>query len=206
MTHRTSTQRSRIGLSVQQCRERRADIARAVRSGATTREAAAGFGVSVATVDRACAANGVTIGPHGEAGVGPVIRRRWKRIAEAVAGGKSVAEAAAEFNVCKATAQRACRAHGVKALTPGRSAALERRAAAGRFNAARGSRRRPVFDPRSRKRGSRSKVTLAIERRLTKTTEPLREIGARYGVGYQRVWHVLAQMEREAARNGHSRH
>jgi transposase len=197
MTQPAITQRSRIGLSVEQCRERRARIARAVRDGATTREAAARFGVSVATVDRACAANGLSIGPNGEAGVGPVIRLRWKRIAQAVAAGASVADAAAQFNVCKATAQRACRAHGVRALTPGRAASLDE--ALGRGAPAQAPDRRPPFNPRKRVKGSRSERTLAIERLLTQTREPLKEIGARCGVSYYRVWHVLAQMEREAA-------
>jgi DNA-binding NarL/FixJ family response regulator len=111
MARPVNRQRSRIGLSTERCRQRHAEIAEAVRAGATAKQTAARFGVSAATVCRSCQQHGVPL----RAGRYLPLAERRRDIAAAVSKGRTIEEAARGFAVSEGLVRRSCREHGVVA-------------------------------------------------------------------------------------------
>jgi transposase len=197
MARPVNRQRSRIGLSTERCRQRHAEIAEAVRAGATAKQTAARFGVSAATVCRSCQQRGVPLG----AGRYVLLAERRRDIAHAVAKGTSAPEAAARFGVSEDLVRRSCREHGVVApdrLDRKRAASLKaRRSVAAKRGATRAKRPPRNASEWYRPKGTVSPRTAAIRRRLVTTDETFAQIGRRFGVPRQWVQEVLKRMTEE---------
>lgn len=96
-----------------QRRERRRQIADAVRGGRSVVDAATDFGVCLNTVLLACREHGVTERPDITTAAAP---SRSLAIANAIREGSTVEGAAETFHVGRAVVYSACRSHGVKVV------------------------------------------------------------------------------------------
>ena len=203
MARTVNRQRGRLGLSTEQCRQRRTEIAGAVRSGAMADETAARFRVSLSTVCRACREHGVSFA-GGEAGRSLLLATRRRAIADSVLAGMTGPAAAARFGVSEDLVRRSCREHGVAApdrLDRKRAASLKARRAAAEANGGAARPKRPSrASTWNRPKGTITPRTAAIRRRLLTTDDTFAEIARHFGVPHQWVQEVLKRMLLETGR------
>jgi transposase len=164
---------------------RRERIARTVRNGLTAREAAALFGVNPLRIRQICHAQGVRLGPGGDAGALARRVRMHEAIVRAGAAGADVDQLATRFGLTRRTVRVICNRRGVHLRprpTPRRSRLLAARAAAR-------SRGEELADKFMRGRPR------TIARLLLTTTQSLDEIGRKCETSRQNVhyvWRVLS--------------
>jgi transposase-like protein len=165
--------------------------------GATAAGIAKAFGVSQATVYRACRERDMRLGSGGTVGLLARRARIHRQIVAALRRGATKAEAARRIGVSVNTVTGACRAHGVRAIRPDnvlRTKSMRARAQlAARLSP---SGQRP---PGARKSPAGSSTAM-VTKLLLKTRLSYSEIGEVCGVSRQRVQQVFAALRAAGSR------
>jgi len=171
-----------MALSYQAARERRAQIARAVKRGMSIGDAAARFGVKKRHVYIACHEHGLRFGARGSVGAYAAMAQRRRAIARAASRDTSLRDLVKLFRVSPSGVRKSCGEAGVtlsRAPLPVRLRALEARQRLGS---------RPVAAARLIA-GTAPDHRQAL-RLLIRTDLTLEEIGRRCGISRQRVHQI----------------